>query len=614
MSNEQMKAQFMKEIQDISKEHNIKDYQAFPRWVCANILDIDSELDVDEAVSIDGPNDYGIDILYIDDGDETNQSVWIVQSKFSNTLDHTVDREEILSFRETLRYLENCPGDTNSDFKQKSRDYNILRQENPGLKKIMLFAVTGHLNDQARQLIQDERNKLSQDTDIEILDLGEVLSHVQTPSTPDIKVHFNGNIIKRPDPTTKKESIVGHVSAHELIKSIRPYRRSVYLENPREHLSMSSTNREILRTVTDSERRKKFWKLNNGITAVCDGFEETAPNEFIVKNLKVVNGRQTTFALEKSPETIDGIFVTLIIHETADDDERILISQTTNTQNPIRPIDLIATANELRDLVSQCRIRFPSFYFERQTKGFDSASSRIQNSVTPRRLLEKNTAARAYYAYAIDPNVAMMPDKDLFSLTERTEYDRVFLNRRIEEMIIPHIFLKTLDELCGNWRKKSRAGDPKDNARYKRQAQIFGKRITKYFVLRFIGITMSEIRNDQRQSVEEEIIKVFRDLGMRDRIPESLLDVVEATCTSFMLWFDSRKGDTWPTALYEKTSAPGYGMDENEVPAPYDIMYGLKKHGSKILQSLDDERRRRMELDDGRDAIRSKLLGFVPEK
>ena len=614
MSNEQMQEQFMKEIQDISKEHNIKDYQAFPRWVCTNILDIDNELDVDEAVGIGGSNDYGIDILYIDDGDETSQSVWIVQSKFSSTLDHSVDREEILSFRETLKYLENCPNDANSDFQQKSRDYNMRRQENPNLKKIMLFAVTGHLNDQAKQLIDDESNKFSSDIEIVILDLSAVLSHVRTPRTPDIKIRFNGNIIKRPDSTTKKESIIGHVSAYDLIKSIKPYKRTIYLENPREHLSMSPTNKEIMKTIADAEKRKRFWKLNNGITAVCDDFEETAPNEFVVKNLKVVNGRQTTFALEKSPDPNNNIFVTLIIHETVDDDEHLLISQTTNTQNPIKPIDLIATANELRNLVSQCKMRFPDFYFERQTKGFNSAPPRIQNRVTRRRLLEKNTTARAYYAYAIDSSSAMMPDKDLFSLTDRTEYDKVFLERKIEELIIPHIFLKTLDELCRNWRRKSQAEDSKDGARYKTQSEIFSKRITKYFVLRFIGMTMSEIKNDQRKSVEEEIIKIFRSLEKRDKIPESFRGVVEITCTSFMLWFDSRKGDTWPDKLYEKISAPGYKMDKNDIPTPYDIMYRLKKHGSKILQSLTDERKQRIELDDGKDAIKSKLLDFASKQ
>ena len=605
----QMKSQFIEEIQNISKEYDIKDYQAFPRWVCTNILDIDSELDVDEAVSIDGSNDYDIDILYIDyDGNGTNQSVWIVQSKFSSTLNHIVDREEILSFRETLKYLENCPNDANSNFKQKSRDYNMLRQENPNLKKILLFAVTGKLNDQAKQLIHDECDKLSPDINIEILDLDEILSHVRTPHTPDIKIHFNGNIIKRPDPTTKKASILGHVNAHDLIKSIKPYKRSIYLENPREHLSMSLTNREILKTIADSVRQKKFWKLNNGITAVCDGFEETSPNEFIVRNLKVVNGRQTTYVLEKSPESIEDIFVTLTIHETADDDEHVLISQTTNTQNPIKPIDLIATVDELRDLVSQCKTHFNDFYFERQTNGFGSEPARIQNRVTLRRLLKKNTTARAYYAYAIDPNGAMMPEKDLFSLAERIEYDKVFLNRKIKELIIPHIFLTTIDELCRNWGKKSQTCDFKD--RYKRQMQIFGKKTIKYFILRFIGISMAEIPIDQRRFVEDEIIKIFQDLKKRDKIPQSLLDVVETTCTSFMLWFDSRKYDTWPDKLIAKVSAPGYKKDENDIPTPHDILYKLKQHGANILSSLTDEREKRIELGND-DSIKLRLLNLV---
>ena len=89
--------------------------------------------------------------------------------------------------------------------------------------------------------------------------------------------------------------------------------------------------------------------------------------------------------------------------------------------------------------------------------------------------------------------------------------------------------------------------------------------------------------------------------------------MAEAACAGFMLWFDSRKGDTWPGELHKKISAPGYRRDENNVPALYDIVYGLKKHGSGMLQSLADERRQRIEFDDGRDMIKSKLLGIVPK-
>lgn len=612
MSNEQMQSQFQREIKIMCKDADIKDYQAFPRWICKNILDIRDEDAIDEAVAIGGAHDYGIDIFYLDDDDldEAEQCVWIAQVKFSETLNYRVTKEEILSFRETVKYLENCPENANSAFKQKSMAFKKIKQANPRLKIIMLFAVTGTLNDQADKIIKSECGSLPPDKSIQILDLNEILSHLRMPHTPKIKISFDGNVINRVDPTTTKKSVMGHVNAAALIKSIKLYKRSIYLENPREYLGKSTpTNKEIMKTVGDEQLRKKFWKLNNGITAICDDFYASQDsNTFTVTNFKIVNGRQTTFTLEKSNESIDEIFVTLTIHETADSDEHDLISQATNTQNPIKPIDLITNSNKLYDLVSQCKARQRGFYFERQTRGFDYENSLTQLRITPRRVLEKNKTARAYYAYAIDPSGAMMPDKYLFSLAEPTYYDEIFQDRKIEELIIPHIFMTILGVLCSNWKKTASGSNSDDGNACPEYADIFNKKITKYFILRFINLSMMDIEKDERANIEKRIIEIFQKLKKNDPIPKLLLNIVDITCKSFMLWFNARKQDTWPTELLEKTQSPGYKTSKNDVPTSYNIMYQLKLHGSRILSAMQYERNQRIVIDPRSDAIKSRIL------
>ena len=88
------------------------------------------------------------------------------------------------------------------------------------------------------------------------------------------------------------------------------------------------------------------------------------------------------YTLENSTQPIDDVFVLLSIHETADAEERNQISEATNTQNPISPVDLVTNYKEMTDLALECKKDFPEFYFERQTKGFLSATASVQNRVT----------------------------------------------------------------------------------------------------------------------------------------------------------------------------------------------------------------------------------------
>ena len=617
MSDEQAMSQFTGEIKGICEAMDIKDYQAFPRWICDNILGIRRDSMIDDAIAIGGSNDYGIDIFYMDDeSDSDDQYVCLGQIKFSKTLDYRVTREEILSFKESIKYLENCPDDANSAFKQKANEFRMIKQDNPDIRIIMLFAVTGSLNEQAKVAIRQDLDQIAIDNgskpDIRILDMSEIMSHIITPRTPDIRIGFDNELVHRLDPVTHKKSILGYVNAKDLMKTIKPHKGSVYLENPREYLGeVSSTNKEIMSTICDVDLRKKFWKLNNGITAICNEFEPDVQNPtiFTVKNFKVVNGRQTTSTMERSTVPLDDVFVLLTIHEVANPEEHNLISQTTNTQNPIKPLDLITNTLQLRDLVLQCRHDFKEFYFERQTRGFNAENSLIRNRVTPRRILDKNNAARAYYAYAIDPNDAILSDREMFSTTEPIYFNRVFQGRRIKELIIPHIFITILDELRDNWKKVAKDQNPSISyiEKSKTDPEIFSKRITKYFVLRFIGMSMASMGEKQRHSVEEKIIEIFRSLKKKDKIPEPMLNVVEIACGSFMVWFHARWRDTWPSYLAEKRSELGYKKKSGQVPTPYEIMYQLKKNGETVLNVLEEEREYKITIGDSQDVLVSAL-------
>lgn len=592
MTSDASKALFHTQLEDVCDQFGIAKHEAFPRWICQNILGIADEGVIDEAVSIGGKADYGIDIFHADEGgDATEQYICWAQAKFSETLDHVVTREEMESFAGTLGHLRDCPSGANKTFRQKSAEFAKIEAKSPHIQKRLIFAVTGRINDQVRDLIGSDRWKKDRlgtgsNVRLEILDLDRILSRMVVPHTPALTIRFDGDVIERSDETTGKKSIIGYASASSLVRLAKDHRETLFLENPRQAIGRTApTHKAILNTLSRDDTRKKFWKLNNGITAICTAFntaDELAT--YRVENFKIVNGRQTVYTLEDSAHPIDDVFLFMTIHEAVDDGERNLISEATNTQNPIKPVDLVTNYPEMTEMVLQCRREFPDFYFERQTNGFESAKRSTQQRVTRRRNMEKSTTARAYYAYAISPADAIMPDRELFSGTgEPNHYELVFRDRNIRDLIIPHIFMQMLTELHRRWCGQLR-DDPTDKTA--RDKGIISKNVVKYFILRFIYESMMGMDESAREGVKDKMIRKFRELKKGDAMPDAFLGIAEAAYQTFMLCFDMDRNETWPQSLLERIKSDKYTEQEQDVPDSYDIMTVLKQRGNRLLPHM----------------------------
>lgn len=602
---------FLRHLGDICDETGLSKDRAFSRWVCENILGIADSMKIDEAVSISGKeNSYGVDVFHIEEsGDYSEQYVCWMQVKFTEALNHIVTEEEIKSFAKTTGFLEDCPQEANSTFRRKAEEFMKIGKTDAPIKKRMIFAVTGELDQRAQKLCNDNywkqlqfSNSSGPPIDFDVFTLKDILSFVTTPSTPEIQVNFDDGVLQRCDQETGKQSITGYVNAMNIVQITKKHKETLFLENPRQTLGKgTATNKAITNTLNDPRLRKKFWKLNNGITAVCTSFNEVEGKHrvYAVRNFKIVNGRQTTFTLESFSGPLDDIFLSVTLHEADDPHERNMISEATNTQNPIRPVDLITNYEELNDLALQCANEFNDFYFERQTKGFKAAKLSTRKRVTSRRVLEKNSTARSYYAYEINPHDAMMvSDKDFFSSTNSIYYDRVFKNRKIRELIIPHIFMSMIKALYSKWKNLEQS---------ERDKAIISKDIVKYYILQFINLSLSHISEPAKTNIEDKIIEHFRSLGKSDEIPEAFLNVAETAYTYFMICFDLDKRETWPSDLLDKISDPDYQPNPDDKPSPYDIMSQLKKDGKAILPHLLDMRQNIITVY-GDDPIKKKLL------
>ena len=136
MAMDTRRSLFHNQINDICDQAGVSKPDAFPIWICQNILNMADNEKIDEAVSIGGKNDCGIGIFHAEEnGDITEQYVCWVQAKFSENLDYAAGREDIESFASTLGRLTDCPASANLTFKQKAAEFAKMAKKYPPIRK-----------------------------------------------------------------------------------------------------------------------------------------------------------------------------------------------------------------------------------------------------------------------------------------------------------------------------------------------------------------------------------------------------------------------------------------------------------------------------------------------
>lgn len=223
------------------------------------------------------------------------------------------------------------------------------------------------------------------------------------------------------------KGIVATVSVVDLIELIKdpdnPKKiiEDVFNENVRIYLKLKNRINQSIHDTALSNENFVFWYLNNGITILCDECNYT-PNTrspiVELKNLQIVNGGQTTHALFdayiKDSDKVKDVLVLVRICETKKDykiGERI--SETTNSQTPIRTRDLHSNDRIQRKLEEQ--FTSMGYYYERkknQHQGYKK-NKRLDNELL----------GQIYLAYYLDmPSEAKNQKQVIFS----EKYDDIF--------------------------------------------------------------------------------------------------------------------------------------------------------------------------------------------
>lgn len=340
------------EIARIKRIYLLSNDKAFALWVGTVAFDLDED-DAHDAISIEGPNDKGIDLFWTD---EVNRKVYICQCKYSesgSSNPKTKDLETLLGCtdwlvqsEETLKREGKEPlvgaalefqtaldnqyavylwfvyfGKRSEGIDKRIRVYNSV-PENLDKKWIAV-----NCSNDVLKTLYDENQGLSKRIEKAIFDFPK-------KKLAETYFEFSGEF---------GSGVVTTIDGQELAKLYKQYGDNLFARNIRGFLGERSgtVNYLLKQTALDKSARGNFWAYNNGITIVCNDYKISEKNNKIeVKEFSIVNGGQTTVILSKNSSEygVEEIFVLARIIKPP----QIIINDIikfTNTQNQIRSWD-----------------------------------------------------------------------------------------------------------------------------------------------------------------------------------------------------------------------------------------------------------------------------------
>lgn len=187
------------------------------------------------------------------------------------------------------------------------------------------------------------------------------------------------------DKSNKLNGYISIINGKEIAELVRKHQSSIFEANIRDYFKRSDLNSKILETSSNGEEAKYFWSYNNGLTMTCSKVEELPNNKYKLHNLQIVNGCQTSNAIysalknkeriseltlkqengsvltKKESEELDkkqflqfnedtSLLVKII--ETNNDDLIYRITETTNSQTPIKAFSLKAN-DDIQKLIEK---------------------------------------------------------------------------------------------------------------------------------------------------------------------------------------------------------------------------------------------------------------------
>ena len=351
-------------------EHN------FAVWGSRNYLQTASDpptVDELEDRSIDGADDYGLDVYFVDDEART---VHLIQSKFRRH-DQTIKRPDLDSlFRLPVRLMDANALKSNVNWPLVEFAGEFRQRVRQGYEVGVIYLTTQRATPQNESAIAQfnrEPLNLIEGLDVPhfalIFGVDDLIREAQVQDRPTDTEMRLLNWFEHADANGANRHLSGMVSAKELVRIFNEHRYGIFRLNPRGPLGVVKVNKEIRATLESDLDRPRFFFLNNGLTAVCTSFkaQQGGSGKFELRDFQIVNGCQTTWTLHDHSlrgGSLEGVALSIKLIETAASNTLATqISQASNSQSPMKDWDFLFNAkDQLRLQREFLNLEEPVFY------------------------------------------------------------------------------------------------------------------------------------------------------------------------------------------------------------------------------------------------------------
>jgi hypothetical protein len=315
--------------------------------------------DVDDATAagaiVDGGKDNGIDAVYYD---PQGKSLFLVQSKWSNSHSGSIESGAILKFLQGVKDLVSLKKERFNEKMQKR--WSIVEDALKKLTSVRLIVAypgSGKIDPDVQDKIDDFIKSQNDTSDLFFFlsltqrDLFQHFVHEAAPPQINLVVRLTHyGLVESP-----LRAVYGQVSAADVAQWYRNHGNRLFAGNIRNFLGSSEVNAAIAEALkTDANF---FWYYNNGVTMIAEDLKRQAIGSgtdklvgmFDCKNVTIVNGAQTVGTIGRTLSGDDSSAFLQARIIVVDDPESFLgkrITRFSNTQNKIDARNFVALDSE----------------------------------------------------------------------------------------------------------------------------------------------------------------------------------------------------------------------------------------------------------------------------
>lgn len=362
---------------------------SFLLWFLKNYFRLD-EVDAVDAVC-DGPDDKGIDAIYVDHNLET---IEVFQSKLVQNPVKTLGDTQLKEFVGTLAQLRDpervadiAATTANTELANLLKSENVATKVADGfvVRGVFLTNITGDKNAQSY---------LERSGDTLALFDKQQLESAYVPAGPTAAVGkpvsfdvFGYECIECN--VGDARALFAPLKASELIQLDGIASNELFAWNVRGSLGRTKVNKDIAKSIENKDEHKEFLLFHNGLTLLCEKL--SYQNDKVeIAGYSVVNGCQSLTSLyeNRSRVTDDLRLMARIVELPPGNALADKITHHSNNQNPINARDLQSNSTIQRRLQNEFRRCYGGEVFYRIKRGeADQAALNIDNDEAGRLLL-----------------------------------------------------------------------------------------------------------------------------------------------------------------------------------------------------------------------------------